>query len=285
MRRNLLRALPLVLVMPILAGCLDNKALQPVAQQNEANLAAYTQNNEVLYAALRRGAAMQVELQVHSARGQVSRALALLRVSVPPNATLAQLSDPSQPCNSTLQDGVDKFNSRLKGVPKDSPVYVSLRVSSPGIYDIATEAAGFTVPRVLHDSVLLDEMNVQIERESDAAVREAFEMKRAGLLDQYAAVKDQLELGQAYLEALDTFIAETRGQGQVALMHAKSVVAYSRATPAASTLLEAAGDEELRSGVLGIVATKKGQAFADRLKGNLEKSDKVINILRSLNGQ
>lgn len=273
-----------VLVLGVLGGCVP-QSLRTIAQQNETNLKNLARNNELLAAALKGEVELHVALQVHASRARVANRLAEIGGVLPSSPTDAQLADDTQAWYRSLADDVGTVAARLQDLEPGSSAYISIAAANPCAADIATERPGFTVPRVLRDSVTLIQLDSKISGEDDDMVREALFAKRHRLLDAYGLVEDQADLGREYLAAVDSFIGTVREQDRIAQTHAASFVAYSQAAPAVETLASAAGDQELRRGVLEIVARRKGQEFADRLKANLAKADRAIDIARSLGGQ
>ncbi len=268
----------------LLTGCLSPKTLEKTAKQNEINVGNYNANVAKLAEALRQEATLHMELQLHAAREQVSRSLTKVRASIEvDDPSQPGFADPQKPWFANLKKESDALREKLREIP-DPRARAGLPEKYGVVYDIAAERAGFTVIRILHDAGELAEINNRIGNEPEPAVRRIYLEKRKQLLEQYAIAQEQLQLNKAYRDALDQYLKTVQDQGNIAVLHARAFVGFAQAQPEVESALGVLKDQELREGILGIVAKNNGAATAERLKSRMGQVDEVLGFVEKLRG-
>ena len=268
----------------LLSGCLSPKTLEKTAKQNEVNVGNYNANVVKLAEALRQESSLHMELQLQIAREQVSKHLTKVRTAIlvsGPNQP--GFADPEKPWFADLKKESDQLREKLREIP-DPQARGTLAQKYGVVYDIAAERAGFTVVRILHDAFELAEINQRIAAEPEPAVRQIYLEKRKQLLEQYAIPQEQLQLNKVYRDALEQYLATVHDQGNIALLHAKAFVGFAQAQPEVESALGVLKDQELREGILGIVAKNNGTATAERLKDRMGQFDEVLGFVEKLRG-
>ena len=271
----------LILSIILLSGCLSPATLRPVAEQNATNIHNYAMNVELAAKALKKGLSLHAALHEHVLRKNLTTRLMEIKREVlinDPNSPV--INDISKPWYKWLKGRILKLKDRMEKVENDEKVLTSLAAEEPAIIDVAMNRPGFTIGRVLRDSILLDNQNMLLSKESNGAVRRAMYAKRQNLLDEYFYIKSQQELNKTYLLAIDQYLEVLREQGDIAKTHANAILAYAKSQTKVSVGLNLLQDKELRDQILNIVKEKKGEASAEKIKNHLSKLDEAIEIIK-----
>lgn len=272
----------LVLSIISLSGCLSPATLRPVAEQNATNIYNYATNVELAAKALKKELSLPAALHEHVVRKNLAESLIKIRnLGLPDDPDSTVINDKSKSWYTDLNERILKLKDRMEKVENDEKVLAALAGEEPAIIDIAMDRPGFTIERVLRDSILLDNQNKLILKESNGAVRRAMHAKRQNLLDEYFYIKNQQELNKTYLLAIDQFLEVLREQGDIAKTHANAILAYAKTQTKVSVGLNLLQDKELWDPILNIVKEKKGEASAEKLKNHLSKLDEAIEIIKN----
>lgn len=271
----------LILSIIPLSGCLRPATLRPVAEQNATNIYNYATNVELAAKAFKEELSFHAALHEHVVRKNLSKSLIKIYNSgLPDDPKSTVIDDKSRVWYTGLEERILKLEDRMEKVENDEKALASLAVEEPAIIDIAMDRPGFTIKRVLVDSILLRNQNELISNESNGAVRRAMHAKRQNLLDEYYYVKSQQELNNMYLLAIDQYLEVLREQGDIAKTHANAILAYAKTQTKISVGLNLLQDKELRDQILNIVKEKKGEASAEKIKNHLSKLDEAIEIIK-----
>jgi hypothetical protein len=271
------RASPFWVIAPVVlwSGCLSPKTIEPVARQNEENIAHYTANVAKVTAALIQEDAILRQVMLQQAQERMAEAFVPLRQSI--LVTDATATDVSRTWVVAVQTNANDLKALLADV-SDEPARAALAAQYPLVYDIAAETPGFSAQRVIKDSLDLDALNGRINNAATPEIARVYLLKRAQLLSAYAPVQRQSRLNETYRQALEEFVVTLDRQAGIAGSHAKAFVGYSQARPAFDSLVGVAQNADLRQSVLALVAKNKGQAASDELKANLGKADQLIGL-------
>jgi hypothetical protein len=240
-----------------------------------------------LAAALEKEVVFHAGIEIEMARVSLSSELIKLKNSTlfGSKPTPAELADSTKAPHSTIAADSVAAKARVAALREgDLPevaVVENLVGTFPYVADIALENPGFTPTRVTTDCFALADVNSAISNETDADLRLVLYKKRNRILDAYLPVATEIEASESYREALNEFLGVVSEQGHIAASHANSIGAFANAQLRLDSITSLVQDHELRESVLGIVADKKGQAYADRVKGGLAKAD---NVLVAING-
>ena len=278
------RILPWVVLL-LGTSCASPQTLQPLAQENRTNITNYGANVHAVALAVRKQVELLAALQIQRARKSVIFELVKIRQTIlPSKPTDSQLADTTKEWYKDLKKTVDILAAKLETVSRDDREAVadSLMREHPASIDIALGTPGFSVPRVLRDSLTLDETNKSIVKERNEAVRRALMEKRNAIVAPYRAVVQEVEFDQVYLAALDYYLAVLKEQATIAVTHADAILAFSEAKPAFSSVKETFQHEELRSSLLTYVEKRNGKEFAKRLNERLSQFDETFKILEGL---
>lgn len=272
----------LILSIIPLSGCLSPATLRPVAEQNATNIHNYATNVELAAKALKKELSLPAALHEHVVRNNLAKSLIEIRnTGLPGDPDSSAINDTSKTWYKNLNERIFKLRDRMEKVKNDEKALASLAVEEPAIIDVAMNRPGFTIERILRDSILLDNQNKLILNESNGAVRRAMHAKRYNLLDEYFCIKSQQELNKTYLLAIDQYLEVLREQGDIAKTHANAILAYAKAHTKVSVGLNLLQDKELRDQILNIVREKKGEASAEKIKNHLSKLDEAIEIIKN----
>jgi len=260
-----------------LGGCLSPKMMEPVARQNQVNIANYTVNVDKVVATLLEEDALLRGIMLHYAQENVTRALINLRGKIlAPDPVAAD--DSSQAYYTELHDGAEEVKKFLQIVDNDE-ARIALAKSHPLTYDIAVGTPGFSIQSVIKDSFALKDLNQSIRAASNPVIARVYQAKRAQLVAPYFIIQKQVSLDEIYQKALSDFLETLKDQAAISQSHAQAFIGYAQAQPALDSLKSIGQDEDLRQSVLGLVAKRKGQATADELKSHLTRADQIIAIL------
>jgi len=272
----------LILSIIPLSGCLRPATLRPVAEQNATNIHNYATNVELAAKAFKKELSFHAALHEHVVRKNLTTRLMEIRnTGLPSDPDSSVINDPSRTWYEKLNERIIKLKDRMEKVENDEKALASLAVEEPAIIDVAMDRPGFTIVRVLRDSILLANQNDLILKESNGAVRRAMHAKRQNLLDEYFYIKSQQELNKTYLLAIDQYLEVLREQGDIAKTHANAILGYAKSQTKVSVGLNLLQDKELRDQILNIVKDKKGEASAEKIKNHLSKLDEAIEIIKN----
>lgn len=272
----------LILSIISLSGCLRPATLRPVAEQNATNIHNYATNVELAAKALKKELSLPAALHEHVVRKNLAKSLIKIRnLGLPDDPNSPAINDTSKSWYTNLNERIFKLKDRMEKVNNEEKALASLAIEEPAIIDVAMDRPGFTIGRVLRDSILLDNQNKLILKESNGAVRRAMHAKRQNLLDEYYYVKSQQELNNMYLQAIDQYLEVLSEQGDIAKAHANAILAYAKSHTKVSVGLNLLQDKELWDPILNIVKEKKGEASAEKLKNHLSKLDEAIEIIKN----
>jgi hypothetical protein len=265
-----------------LSGCPSPAALKPVADQNAVNIKNYTSNVEALAEALKKELRFHTEIAIQIARNNLANKLIdEIRIKCPlKKHDDPAISEPSKQWNIDLKKIVDNLKVKISEVKDNENALDLLAAENPAIFDVAMDKPGFTITRVLQDSIRIDNQNKLILRDSNKLIIRAHHTKRNEILDEYSYIKKVIELNKAYIQAIDEYISVLKEQGIIARSHANSILTYTQTPNSLKISISAFQDKELRDQVLDIVTRKKGEAYAKKLNNYLSQMDDVINILK-----
>lgn len=272
----------------VASGCLSPAALRPVAEQNSVNVRNLSANVAKLAAALESEVAFHAGLEAEMARVALSQALIKLptKWTGSANPTAADLADLTKDPQKAMVAESKQARTRLAqlraGRVEDTTMLAKLAADFPLTADIALGNAGFSETRVVIDAFALKAVNAEIQDESDVDVRLTLYVRRNKILDAYLPVAQRIEASTAYGDALKDYIAQVSEQGMIAASHSNSISAFAEATLQFDSVTGVFQNQDLRNGVLGVLAKKKGQAYADRAQERLAKADNVLGVVNSL---
>jgi len=285
LRKEWLFLIPLIV---IITGCTSLETIKPIAEQNSANISNYNVNVAAITNGLRQEASFHGDLEIQIARNNLARNLIQLPQkwvgsSEPTSYDLANSEkEPYITLNKTVEMARAYKTVILNVMENEEAINTAVATKYPLVADIVMETPGFSVIRVLEDAFTLKKLNTQILKENDPEVHYALMRKRNRLLDQYMSVQIQVVLVRTYINALEEYLSIVTDQAQIASNHANSISAYAQTTPRVSTLPSALKDQELRGHVLELVKNKKGENYAKRVEGYLDKADNAIDLVTEL---
>lgn len=257
-------------------GCGASTAARSVVIQNEANATAQAGNVAALADLTRTLARAQLDLQVRAARERVASDLARVRIAMTPEQPGEADFASGTPWARSLDERSERLRAKLASVPPERVEIVAEELSreDAGAIDIALRQPGMTVPRVLRDAAMLDDLNVRIESEPSASLRDVLHGQRDALLDAYFVVQRAVGIRTATLAALDDAISVITEQGRVAQVHASAMVRAAQSPEMSAGAI--ASDMDLHAAIVGLVRQARGDAAAEAIGRRLAGVRDVI---------